>query len=188
MYRRVGTALGVKERGERAAAAADRLLTKYRGALSTAAVRVYIACSADAYVPCLDDESGGEQLRWLGGVNVAGTRATSPRRPRTIAEIRAMNPQVIIVNGPAAQLRNDSEWQAVEAVRVGRVHQWPAVPYGWGGRPPSVNRLPGVAWLAYVARGRSFDAAFYEDVRELFQTLYHVRLTDDQMRRIVAAR
>ena len=66
--------------------------------------------------------------------------------------------------------------ERVDAVRAGRVYQWPSLPYGWGSRPPSVNRLPGVAWLAYVARGRSFDAAFEADLRDLFQGLYHLDL------------
>ena len=180
MYRRLGAALGVKERGDHLADVADRLLAKYRGALSkgTAPVRVYLACSPDGYVPCLEDERAGEQLHWLGGVNVAGTRATGPMRPLTIADIKAMAPSVIVVSGSATRLRSDPAWQDVEAVAAGRVYQWPSLPYSWGSRPPSVNRLPGVVWLAYVARGGSFDAGFNADVRELFQEFYHVQLTD----------
>ena len=167
MYRRVGDALGQPSRGQRLGAAAERLLTKYRGALSSGAapVRVYLACSADGYVPCLDDDSAGEQLQWLGGMNVAGTRATAPRRPLSIDEITAMAPHLIVVTGSAAKLRADPAWQKVPAVAAGRVYQWAALPFSWGPRPPSVNRLPGVAWLAYVARGRSFDAEFEADIR-----------------------
>jgi iron complex transport system substrate-binding protein len=182
MYRRVGGALGQSSRGERLAAAADRLLTKYRGALaSPSAVRVYLACSTDGYVPCLEDDSAGEQLQWLGGTNVAGTRATASRRPLTVDEITAIAPQVIVVMGSATALRTDTAWQKVPAVAAGRVYQWPGLPYGWGARPPSVNRLPGVAWLAYVARGRGFDAEFESDIRGFFADFYHLTLTDAQM-------
>jgi iron complex transport system substrate-binding protein len=176
-------ALGVPDRGQRLAAAADRLLTQYRGALAsgTPPVRVYLACSADGYLPCLEDDSAGEQLRWLGGVNVAGTRSTAPGRPLTIAEVRAMAPQVVVVMGSAARLRADPAWQAVEAVAGGRVYQWPGLPYSWGARPPSVNRLPGIAWLAHVARGRPFDAAFEDVVRGFFKEFYHLELTATQM-------
>jgi iron complex transport system substrate-binding protein len=188
MYRRLGAALGVKERGDRLGDVAERFLAKYKGALSSPApVRVYLACSADGYVPCLEDASGGEQLRWLGGTNVAGTRAAAPRRPLTAAEIQAMNPHVVVANGPVARLRADPAWQGIEAVKAGRVYEWPSLPYSWGSRPPSVNRLPGIAWLAYVARGRSFDAEFNEDLRDLFQRMYHIRLTNTQIRTIVAA-
>jgi iron complex transport system substrate-binding protein len=183
MYRRLGGALGQPSRGERLGAAANRLLKKYRGALASASapVRVYLACSSDGFVPCLDDDSAGEQLQWLGGTNVAGTRATAPRRPLTIDEITALAPHVIVVTGSAATLRKDRAWQKVSAVATGRVYQWPALPYSWGARPPSVNRLPGMAWLAYVARGRSFDAEFEADILSFFADFYHLELTDTQI-------
>ncbi|MEO8755992.1 MAG: hypothetical protein ABI624_25315, partial [Casimicrobiaceae bacterium] len=94
-YRRLGVALGVPERGERLAAAADRILARYRGALASTStpLRVYLACSADGFVPCLAGDSAGEQLDWLGAINVAGTRASAPRRPLSVDEITALTPQ-----------------------------------------------------------------------------------------------
>ena len=77
-----------------------------------------------------------------------------------VGQIRALRPTVIVLSGgpgAAERLRGDPTWRAVDAVAAGRVYSWPALPYGWGGRPPSVNRLPGVMWLAYVAAGRAFD-------------------------------
>jgi iron complex transport system substrate-binding protein len=187
VYRRLGAALGVGARGERLASAADRILTKYRGALSSSAVGVYLACSADGFVPCLDDDSAGEQLRWLGGVNVAGTRATAPRRPLTIDEIKRLSPQVIIVAGgasAAARLRASAAWQSLDAVAAGRVYAYPALPYSWGPRPPSVNRLPGIVWLAYAVRSRPFDAEFDADIRSIFKDFYHLELTEAQLRKL----
>lgn len=191
MYRRLGAALGVPDRGERLAAAADRLLTKYRGALaaSGSAPRVYLACSGDGFQPCLADDSAGEALAWVGGVNVAGTRATAPKRPLTIDEIASLNPHAVVVTGgpgAAAKLRANPVWQAVEAVKAGRVYPFPALPYSWGGRPPSVNRLPGVMWLAYVVAGRPFDAAFDADVRAFYRDFYHLELSEAQLRRLAA--
>lgn len=189
-YRRLGAAFGVKARGERLAAAADRLLTKYKGALASGTrPRVYLACSNDGQMPCFSDESSGEQLEWLGGINVAGTRASSPRRALTIAEIAALRPDVVIVVGApgmAARFRANSEWKAVGAVAAGRVYQWPALPYTWGARPPSVNRLPGLVWLRYVAAGRPFDVAAQDDIRAFFRDFYHLQITDAQAQRLLA--
>jgi iron complex transport system substrate-binding protein len=140
-------------------------------------------------MPCLEDDSSGEQLKWLGGVNVAGTRATSPRRARTIDEIRALAPAAVVVVGGAgiaARLRANPVWQSVDAVAAGRVFQYPSLPYSWGPRPPSVNRLPGLIWLSYVARGRAFDAEFNADIRAFFSDFYHLDLTDQQIRTLVA--
>jgi iron complex transport system substrate-binding protein len=190
-YRRLSAALGVADRGERLAATSDRIMTKYRNVLASGstAPRVYLACSADGFMPCLEDDSAGEQLKWLGAVNVAGTRATAPRRPRTIDEIKALAPDAIVLTGgggSAARLRANPVWQSLEAVAAGRVFQYPALPYGWGPRPPSVNRLPGVIWLSYVLRGRSFDAEFDADIRVFFRDFYHLELTDPQLRTLVA--
>ena len=188
-YRRLGTALGAADRGKRLAAAADRMLAQYRGALSAKPPRVYLACSADGFVPCLEDDSAGEQLKWLGGLNVAGLRATAPKRPRTIAEIKALAPDAVVVMGPAdaaARLRANPAWQSVGAVAAGRVHQYPVLPYSWGARPPSVNRMPGLVWLAYTLSARPFDAQFDADIRGFFSDFYHVELTDQQIRRLVS--
>jgi iron complex transport system substrate-binding protein len=121
-------------------------------------------------------------------VNVAGTRASAPRRPLNIDEIKAMSPRVIVVNGPAgaaARLRANPTWSTVEAVAAGRVYEWPAFPYSWGARPPSVNRVPGVAWLSYVASGRPFDAAFTDDIRGFYRDFYHLELTDTQLEQLL---
>ncbi len=189
-YRRLGAALGVAARGDRLGAAADRILTKYRGTLASTSspLRVYVACSADGFVPCLADESGGEQLEWVGGMNVAGTRASAPRRPLSIDEIKALRPHAVVVAGAAgaaARLRANPAWQTVDAVAAGRVYEWPRLPYGWGSRPPSVNRLPGLIWLAYVLPGRPFDAAFYADIRGFFRDFYHLELTELQLRKVL---
>ena len=106
VYRRLGAALSVGARGDQLADAAERLLTKYRGALSAPVpVRVYLACSADGLQPCLADQTAGEQLAWLGGVNVAGSRASAPRRPLTIDEVKALSPQVVVIERPSRRRR-----------------------------------------------------------------------------------
>jgi iron complex transport system substrate-binding protein len=188
-YRRLGAALGIGARGEQLGAAADRLLTTYRNTLASSPPRVYVACSADGYSPCYANDRGVEHLAWLGGLNVAGPPPVPPRRPLTIEQIRALKPQVIVTSGApgsAARLRSDPAWQTLEAVQAGRVHSWPSFPFSWGSRPPSVNRLPGVIWLAYVAAGRPFDAAFTDQIRRFYQDFYHLDLTDAQLRTLLS--
>ena len=184
-YRRLGTVMGVKERGERLAAAAERLLDTHRNALKNRASspRVYLACSNDLVLPCYSDERGGEVLEWLGGINVAGASASAPMRPLTIEEIGQLNPDLVIVHGAAeaaARLRAHPEWKAVPAVAQGRVYGWPGLPYSWGSRPPSVNRLAGLLWLAAVGSNRS-PQAVSDDIRAFFEAFSQVKLTDTQL-------
>ena len=188
-YRRLGAVLRVPERGSRLATAAEGIFTKYRGTAAQPPVRVYLACSGDGFVPCLTDDSGGEPLQLLGGVNVAGSRASAPRRPRTIEEIIAMAPDAVVImgnRGAGARLRAHPEWSKVPAVAAGRVYQWPSLPYSWGARPPSVNRLPGVMWLSYVLRNRPFDAAFRDDLRGFYRDFYHLELSEAQVQSLLA--
>jgi iron complex transport system substrate-binding protein len=184
VYRRLGAALGVAERGERLAARVQSILDKYRGTLSGSAVRAYLACSQDGRVPCYEGHSAGEAAAWLGATNVAGALAAAPRRPLTLEELRAAAPTVVVV-ADAARISADPEWQSVAAVAAGRVHAPPALPFGWGPQPPSVNRLLGVVWLAYVLPGRPFDEAFFADVGALFEALYHVEVDAEQLRQLV---
>jgi iron complex transport system substrate-binding protein len=186
-YRKLGAALGVPERGERAAAEAQRLLDKYRGA---APVRAYLSCSRDGLVPCVQGHAFGEAAELLGAVNTAGTTTTAPKRPLTVQEIRLSKPDVVIV---ASQLavditRQDPAWQEVGAVASGRIYSPPDSPFSWGPRPPSVNRLFGVIWMAYVLRAQPFDDAFFADVRSAFETFYHFTPTREQLERLVAPR
>jgi iron complex transport system substrate-binding protein len=184
-YRKLGTALGVADRGEKLAAEAQRLLDKYRGAAP--AVRVYLACSRDSLLPCVQGHAFGEAAELLGAVNTAGTTATAPKRPLTVQEIRLSKPDAIVVASQMSAdiMRNDPAWHEVGAVASGRVYFPPDQPFSWGPRPPSVNRLFGVIWMAYVLRAKPFDDAFFADVTSAFETFYHFTPTREQLDKLL---
>ncbi len=187
VYRRLGAALGVPERGERLAAEAQRVIDKYRGTLSDPPVRVYLACSPNGLTPCVEGHSSGEAAALLGAVN-AGGKIGEPRRPLTIDEIRERAPDVVIAASvsSARALLAAPEWQQLPAVAAGRVYAPPDLPFNWGPRPPSVNRLPSLIWLAYVSRGRTFDDEFRKDVSSVFAAFYHVTPTAAQIDQLVS--
>lgn len=185
-YRRLGALVGADARGRQLAATAEDLLSRYRGALRSGgrAPRVYLACSPDGSIPCLADDATGEQLEHLGGINVVGRRQDAPSRPLTAADVAALAPDAVVVTGfagAAGRLSSDPAWRTLPAVAAGRVYQLPSQPYSWGARPPSVNRLIGLAWLAYVLRDRPFDEAMRTDVRTFFRDFYHLDLTETQL-------
>jgi iron complex transport system substrate-binding protein len=185
-YRKLGKALGVPERGERLAAEAQRIIDKYRNA--AASVRVYLACSRDSLMPCVQGHPNGDAAELLGAINTAGTTTTAPKRPFTVQEVRLSKPDVIVAASQLSAdiMRNDPEWHEVGAVESGRVYFPPDQPFSWGPRPPSVNRLLGVIWMAYALRARPFDDAFFADVTSAFETFYHVTPTKEQIAKLVA--
>ena len=79
----------------------------------------------------------------------------------------------------AANVRSDPAWAAVEAVRDGRVHLSPKLPFGWVDFPPSVNRLIGLWWLAKIL----YPERFPEDLRDADARLLHALLSCDAERR-----
>ncbi len=92
----------------------------------------------------------------MGAVNVAGG-VRGGLATVSLEQVLVWNPEVIITIDQdfAAIVRNDPSWAAVSAVREGRVHLSPKMPFGWVDFPPAVNRLP-----ACGGWGRSSTHAF----------------------------
>jgi iron complex transport system substrate-binding protein len=149
-----------------------------------AAARLSRVLTERGLTPCFAGHSAGEAAELLGAVIVAGSLDAAPRRLLTVAEIRDLAPDVIVAasSAAAAAIRADSACQGVSAVVAGRVAAPPTGPFGWGPRPPSVNRLAGLVWMAYALPARAFDDAYYEDVRSLFAAFYHATPSAAQLR------
>ncbi|GHV31353.1 hypothetical protein FACS1894177_05750 [Bacteroidia bacterium] len=73
---------------------------------------------------------------------------------------------------------SNSVWQQVAAARNKKVHQVPALPFGWIDRPPSVNCLPGVLWLAKQLYPENMTFDLNEALKACFRLFYHVEITD----------
>ena len=147
-------------------------------------MRVYLACSQNGLTPCVEGHSAGEVADLLGAINVAGrsTRqhaAVDPRRdPRLGAGRRDRGES----ERAAAASRATPAWQTSRRSLRGECTRRRALPFNWGPRPPSVNRVAGLIWLAYALPRRAFDAEFFDDVRSLFATFYHVTPSTEQLR------
>jgi iron complex transport system substrate-binding protein len=104
-----------------------------------------------------------------------------------VQEIRLSKPDAIVVASQMSAdiMRNDPAWHEVGAVASGRVYFPPDQPFSWGPRPPSVNRLFGVIWMAYVLRAKPFDDAFFADVTSAFETFYHFTPTREQLDKLL---
>ena len=128
-YRKLGTALGVAERGSRLAAEAERVLAKYRATLAGTPLRVYLACSQNGLSPCFRGHSAGEALELLGAINVAGSIEDAARRPLTLAEVRAFAPDVIVADEPRRS-RDDTRQRRLARHRGRRFRQGPRTAHG----------------------------------------------------------
>jgi iron complex transport system substrate-binding protein len=151
--------------------------------------RVYYARGPRGLETGLGSSINVETIEFLGAHNVAAER-TGGLAVVSLEQVLLWNPDVIITIDAdfAASVRKDPLWASVAAVRDGRVHLAPKLPFGWVDFPPSVNRLIGLWWLAKIL----YPAQFPEDIRALtrdfYGRFYHVTPSDAQIERVLAGR
>jgi iron complex transport system substrate-binding protein len=151
--------------------------------------RVYYARGPRGLETGLGGSINVETIEFLGAHNVAAER-TGGLALVSLEQVLLWNPDVIITIDAdfAANVRHDPLWTSLAAVRAGRVHLSPKLPFGWVDFPPSVNRLIGLWWLAKIL----YPAQFPEDIRALtrdfYLTFYHVTPSDAQIERVLAGR
>jgi len=127
-----------------------------------------------------------ETIEFLGARNVAAERRGGLATV-SIEQVLVWNPQVIVTIDRefAANVRGDPQWANVEAVRAGRVHLAPVLPFGWVDSPPSVNRLIGLWWLAKLLYPKHFDEDIAALTREFYSLFYHVTPSDAAIARVL---
>jgi iron complex transport system substrate-binding protein len=105
-------------------------------------------------------------------------------------QVLVWNPQVIVTidRDFAVNVRSDPQWTGVDAVRAGRVHLSPRLPFGWVDFPPSVNRLIGLWWLAKIFYPKHFDEDIRELTRDFYSRFYHVTPSNADIDRVLEGR
>jgi iron complex transport system substrate-binding protein len=121
--------------------------------------------------------------------NVAGERRAGLANV-SIEQVLVWNPDVIITIDQdfAANVGRDAAWAPVAAVRAGRVHLSPKLPFGWVDFPPSVNRLIGLWWLAKILYPDRFPENLTTLTRDFYRRFYHMTPDDTQIARVLAGR
>jgi iron complex transport system substrate-binding protein len=150
--------------------------------------RVYYARGPRGLVTGLGGSINVETIELLGQ-NVAGSTHGGLANV-SIEQVLLWNPEVIVTIDQdfAANVRSDPAWSSISAVKNGRVHLSPKMPFGWVDFPPSVNRLIGLWWLGKIL----YPDLFKEDLRGLtrgfYTKFYHVTPTDAQIDHVLAGR
>ena len=108
----------------------------------------------------------------------------------SVEQVLLWNPDVIITidRDFATNVRSDPVWSAVAAVKVGRVHLSPKLPFGWVDFPPSINRLIGLWWLAKIFYPTEFPEDIRALTRDFYRRFYNVTPSDAQIESVLAGR
>ncbi len=126
-----------------------------------------------------------ETLDRLGARNVAAERVgrIGPLVTVTRDEVLAWNPDGIVTISPvfARAVGTDPAWQGVKAIRDGRIHVAPLLPFAWLDLPPSVNRLIGLRWLGRVLYPELFPEDLRQEARTFYSLFYQHDLDERQL-------
>jgi len=108
----------------------------------------------------------------------------------SMEQVIQWNPDVIICADPTfyASVYNDSLWQNIPAVKNKQVYMVPKAPESWMDRPPGVNQIIGIPWMAKVLYPEKFkDIDMKSMTKEFYTDFYHYNLTDDETTKILAS-
>ncbi|HUL87272.1 MAG TPA: iron ABC transporter substrate-binding protein [Pseudolabrys sp.] len=191
-YRKLGELTGRQDDAGKLAGHADNTIKTING--RTAAIapsarpRVYYARGPRGLVTGLGGSINVETIEMLAQ-NVAGGNHGGLANV-SIEQVLLWNPDVIITIDQdfAASVRSDPAWASVKAVRDGRVHLSPKMPFGWVDFPPSVNRLIGLWWLAKILYPDKFPEDMRALTRDFYTVFYHRTPSDTQIDHVLAGR
>jgi iron complex transport system substrate-binding protein len=148
-----------------------------------------------------ETEPGGsahaESMNFAGGLNVAAgveEQKGYGHSPVSMEQVLRWNPEVVITgydhtSSPGefyTRIWTDARWKNVAAVRNREVYETPQYPFCWIDRPPSVNRIIGIKWLANIFYPELFHYDMREETRRFYETFYQVKVSDAQLNEILA--
>jgi iron complex transport system substrate-binding protein len=191
-YRKLGGLTGRQADAEKLARYAEDAVKNTIGRVASIAPwsrpRAYYARGPRGLVTGLGASINVETIEMLAQ-NVAGGNQGGLANV-SIEQVLLWNPDVIITIDQdfAVSVRSDPAWASVKAVRDGRVHLSPKMPFGWVDFPPSVNRLIGLRWLAKILYPDKFPEDIRAQTREFYAMFYHRTPSDAQIDHVLAGR
>ncbi|MDR2673640.1 MAG: ABC transporter substrate-binding protein [Opitutaceae bacterium] len=194
----LGRALGVEERAARLAAYCRDAVRDARDLARSLPpgrppVRVYYAQGPRGLQTDTKGSLHAEMLELLGAENIIRDDRVKHSRHAAISmeHVIAGRPDVIIVasddsGGASPAWLEDDAWRRVPAVAAGRVYVIPSEPFNWFDRPPSVNRLIGLKWLASVLHPDRVSHDMVAETRAFYRLFYHCELSEWEARDLLA--
>jgi len=202
-YVKAGELLGNPTRAAQLAAECRRTLdevsSKIAAIPATRRRRVYYAEGPTGLETEPGDSTHSEALIFAGAANVAAVpnQQGYGHTPVSMEQVLSWNPDVVIsgydhTGAPGVpgdfyrMVWNNDAWKMVKAVKNHEVYEVPQYPFCWIDRPPSVNRILGIRWVANLL----YPDVFHDDMRavtrQFYSTFYHRTLTDAELNQIFA--
>jgi iron complex transport system substrate-binding protein len=191
--RQVGAIANEEKRGELLARYAQETIADINGRVAKLPAgrrpRVYYGRGPQGLSTGLAGSINMESIEQLGAVNVAAEMGRGGLVQVSIEQVLRWNPDVIITIDPNFYAAAPAHplWRDLAAIRAGRFHLAPNVPFGWIDFPPSINRLIGLRWLARILYPQAFPEDLRPIVRDFYARCYHQAPTEAQLDQLLRA-
>ncbi len=192
-YRLHGALTGEAARADDLARYCDDVVRTCQSRIATVSAdkrpRVYFGRGPRGLETGLGGSINVEIIEFMGAINVAGA-TRGGLASVSVEQVLTWDPDAIITIDQdfAANVRADPSWVSLRAVRDGRVHLSPKMPFGWVDFPPSVNRIPGLWWLGKLLYPSLFPEDLTAITREFYSQFYHRTPTDAQIAFVLEGR
>jgi len=145
--------------------------------------RVYYGRGPQGLNTGLAGSISAEFIEQLGAVNVAAELGKGGLVQVSIEQVLRWNPDVVVTIDPNfyGLAPKHPLWRELPAIKAGRFHLAPNVPFGWIDFPPSVNRLIGLRWLARILYPQAFPEDLRPVVRDFYTRCYHQAPSEAQL-------
>jgi iron complex transport system substrate-binding protein len=190
MFRELGAAFGLAERGEALAAYAEKTLAEARALTANLPpekrVRVYLAQNADGLGTVCASANRSEILRLAGADNVHVCREGFKESNMQVSfeQVLAYDPDVLLVLHPTFMDRfsSDAKWRNLRAVKAGKVLFVPYEPFSWLDRPATYMRLMGLEWLTAKLHPELYPKDITLVTRDFMRLFFNLDLSDEALR------
>jgi iron complex transport system substrate-binding protein len=190
--RLLGDILGVAARGEELATYVEAAFADIDEALRNIAAdqrpRVYLARGPDGLETGVVGSINSEIIERAGGRNVAEATGQRSLVRVSMEQVIVADPEIIITwdRNFFDRVGKDPLWAGVRAVRETRVYLAPTAPFGWIDRPPSLNRVIGLKWVAGLFYPHQLGGELRETTRTFYRQFYHVDVSEPELDSLIA--
>ena len=190
--RLLGDILGLKARGEQLAKYVEDTFAEIDKALADTPAdkrpRVYLARGPDGLETGVVGSINTEIIERAGGRNVAEAAGQRGLVRASMEQVIVADPEIILTwdRNFFDRVGKDPLWAGVRAVREQRVYLAPTAPFGWIDRPPSLNRVIGLKWLAGLFYPERFPQDLRETTRAFYRLFYHVDPSEPELDTLIA--
>jgi iron complex transport system substrate-binding protein len=184
--------LGLKDRGERLANYVETTFADIDAVLKTTPddkrPRVYLARGPDGLETGVVGSINTEIIERAGGRNVARAAGQSGLVRASMEQVIVADPEIILTwdRNFFDRVKRDPLWAGIRAVREDRVYLAPTAPFGWIDRPPSLNRVIGLRWLAGLFYPDRLGHDLRATTRAFYRLFYHVDPSDAELDTLIA--